>query len=419
MIRNLPSREARDAGFMLVGVAMFVLVLTILGLSLFSLSSFESQFYLRSLHQTEAFNAAAGGIERARFALIAQDSLQVVQVNLPDGVDSTLAVQGDLGAGPTSGPIGNGDIWVRVRAHSHEATSVLLARFKLGGLDKVYNRLITTGYDLKLVRTPVDVVSDAKIPGARAHTYLSGTVMQLAGTDTSWNTPSPPSLAFASVPFRNPVQFRDSTTSPDVDSYISAHTVGATLLPTPTGTYNLDAGAIGSVKFFLSTPGTGIFEDLTGAPTIAIRGTVVWMVQGALQFDSTLKVISLTGKDRLIIVAKGNSEVSPTMEFDNGVNSSVPMVLAAFGDVIFDSKGSATNTKVDSLSIFATRTEFTGPASGATMQLNHLPYTLTPNQADSWTDDLVAKDLLPRPTSKGRSTLSLVPGTWQNLSASN
>ena len=67
-----------DRGFVLVGVAMFVLVLTILGLSLFTLSGFEAQFFARANERAEAFNTAASGIERARFALLATDSLQPV-----------------------------------------------------------------------------------------------------------------------------------------------------------------------------------------------------------------------------------------------------------------------------------------------------------------------------------------------------
>src|SRR6266487_6565136 len=80
-MRRVPGGER---GFVLVGVVMLVLALTILGLSLFSLSSFESQFLGRSLDGACAFHAANGGLDRARFALAATESLQSVRVGLPE-----------------------------------------------------------------------------------------------------------------------------------------------------------------------------------------------------------------------------------------------------------------------------------------------------------------------------------------------
>jgi hypothetical protein len=55
-----------DRGFVIVGVVMFVLALTILGLSLFSLSSYESQFLNRSLAREQAcgLQHPFGGVDR-------------------------------------------------------------------------------------------------------------------------------------------------------------------------------------------------------------------------------------------------------------------------------------------------------------------------------------------------------------------
>ncbi len=80
--RASPSAGAQR-GFALVGVVMFILVLTILGLSLFSLTGYESQFMQRSLDRAEAFHAAAGGLDRARFALTRLEQLAAVKQGLP------------------------------------------------------------------------------------------------------------------------------------------------------------------------------------------------------------------------------------------------------------------------------------------------------------------------------------------------
>ena len=51
--------EAR--GFMLVGVVMFMLALTILGMSLFALSSYEAQFYTASASREQSMQNAESG----------------------------------------------------------------------------------------------------------------------------------------------------------------------------------------------------------------------------------------------------------------------------------------------------------------------------------------------------------------------
>src|SRR5882762_4373424 len=79
-------------GFVLVGVVMFVLALTILGISLFGLSTYEAQFYGESSNALQAFYSAAGGIERAKFVLVSQKTLESVTDNLtqPGGVEGVV-----------------------------------------------------------------------------------------------------------------------------------------------------------------------------------------------------------------------------------------------------------------------------------------------------------------------------------------
>jgi len=80
----MPRRPIRSeaSGFVLVGVVMFVLALVILGLSLFSLSSYEGQFVERTKESDAAFYAASSGIEHAKFALARSESLGLVSASL-------------------------------------------------------------------------------------------------------------------------------------------------------------------------------------------------------------------------------------------------------------------------------------------------------------------------------------------------
>src|SRR5262245_17287191 len=92
-----PLRRAREeAGFILPGVVMFVLVLTIIGLSLFSLSSYEAQFMHQTLRKTEAFYEAASAIDRARFVLMSTRNLGDVSALSGTGnIEYAVATQGD------------------------------------------------------------------------------------------------------------------------------------------------------------------------------------------------------------------------------------------------------------------------------------------------------------------------------------
>ena len=78
---------ASERGFVLVGVVMFVLALTILGLSLFALSSYEAQFQTSSYLSGQAFNVAQSGVEHVKFVLAHKKRLQDVRTSLyPNGV---------------------------------------------------------------------------------------------------------------------------------------------------------------------------------------------------------------------------------------------------------------------------------------------------------------------------------------------
>jgi hypothetical protein len=57
-----PSRRA-EGGFVIIGVVMMVLALTIIGISLYGLSGYESQFFFTTVTERQALYRASGGIE--------------------------------------------------------------------------------------------------------------------------------------------------------------------------------------------------------------------------------------------------------------------------------------------------------------------------------------------------------------------
>ncbi len=62
-MKALTPATRPERGFVLVAVVMFVLALTILGFSLYGLSSYEGQFLSRSLATQQSLYRAEGGQE--------------------------------------------------------------------------------------------------------------------------------------------------------------------------------------------------------------------------------------------------------------------------------------------------------------------------------------------------------------------
>src|SRR5258705_342375 len=86
---------------------MFILALTILGLSLFALSSYEGQYMNRSLDSDQALYTAESGIEHAKFVLARKGRLEDVGSGpyFPSGVVYVSAHRTD-GVDPDSvGPV--------------------------------------------------------------------------------------------------------------------------------------------------------------------------------------------------------------------------------------------------------------------------------------------------------------------------
>jgi hypothetical protein len=422
---RIPSPECDDTparGFVLVGVAMFVLVLTILGLSLFSLSGFEAQFFARSNERARAFNVAASGIERARFALMATDSLQSVWQQLPSGeLNYAVALQG--GAGPTDGDsAGKVDwkgpnIWIRTVAQVGVAQVVLQARFDPNEPETFYKRLITAR----------DVQLD--VPGPRwSQIYLSGAIMlpEPSFSDTAWNRP-PDGPVPCMFPFtRPPIQIHANPLPlPPLDSYFAEKLALPQLqqwsLNGASHDYGLLAG-IGNIGYFYrppNNPADSWTVQENQASTIHVSGTAVWLADPGIDFLDNVTVQGNPITDRLIIVARPKVHGQPTgaIEFEGGLTSDVPLILVSDGKVRFDSQPVYTvATRVAYLSIYCNRVQIGGPDAPAKMELTHPP-SLLPNVLDPIIDELFAAGVLPNVDLGTQSRLSLVAGTWEERNA--
>jgi hypothetical protein len=382
----------REDGFVLIGVTMFILVLTILGLSLFSLSGFEGQFMIRSLNHDRAFNAAAGGIERARFALLAPPhDLETVKAgdldgdgrptNYLDGVDYAVAIQDDDPVADSAGDstnnvvAGGPPVWIRVRARYGDASVVLQARYSTGTGEEYYRRLITARE--VIVNNPSQV-------------YLTGKVGQEFGNDMSWHGSTqqdPPGRILEVID--------DPMALPQLATYLG--TPAATIAPV-TGTYTF----LGNVNplvpsYFRVNPQDvqwTVFET-NGTPKLRVRGTVIWLVPAivrAMYFAHpvTVEPYDASTPSVLVIAAGTQNDIEEieSVQFEGGFESGnlatnqpwpfdatngVPIVIVSPGQVRIRSASGNKASFAKYLCIYSGRVEVQGPTTGAATHLWHLP----------------------------------------------
>lgn len=413
-----PCRSTpREDGFVLIGVIIFVLALTILGLSLFSLSGYEAQFLGQSANRGQAFYLATGGIERAKFALISQKTLQSVKSNLPnEGVVYARARYADAPYEST-GTIsfsGTRAISIRVLATANGERSMVETQFRPQQSPQYYKRLATSF-------THLDINNDASVSGNRPHTYVYGEVWQNDGLPGTATWLSLPAVGNKPTYLPAPVVIPH----PDVSSIIDAHP--GSPAPTKNGHKYRLYGSPSVPTYFESTsgPGNSFWDDVTTNPEIDVKGIAVWMVRKGMRFNYKVDVESNGGPgDCLVILCEENGNFSGYpggIWFAAGLKSDdVPVILVADGRVEIeeDLNQPGESTPVDYLSIFAGDISVIGPdaGNGWDMYLHHdLPH---PNDASGGLIDRLT-NLGVLPNANTQDKLNQVRGQWAQLDPDN
>ena len=450
-----PSPTRSQGGFALVGVVMFILVLTILGLSLFSLTGYESQFMQHSLDGAEAFSAAAGGLDRARFALSRTGQLVKVKEGLPlDGVTYAVAMRGTDSTGTIDWDDPDApDIVIRVKAQKNGESRFLEAKYDPGRARSLYKRLMSlSGVEpdssgLVVVRQDPD---DATLEWNYWGTWLNGEVRENednADLIFPIGYPNPPqpqtlNLSLGGVP------------SPDVDGFLGQHWISATNA-TPTHQNELAFDALSSpnkVRFFRTARTGGDWSlDVTldhpkynqWDPRIQVSGTAIWMLDGGLRSEGTVYVTgSGDPADMLVIVAKKGSDPGGPDNFhrsltDAGIallgsiDSTIPIVLVSDGGVRIENRDlrlltdgdDKTPTTVNCLGIFAPYARIMGPDPdrGLTpdeygIPVNTLRFTRSDlDPANALIDKLSDLGYLPNTAGALKGKLRFIAGTWREV----
>jgi hypothetical protein len=411
----MPARRgpAPDSGFVLVGVVVFVLALTILVLSLYGLSSYEAQFLQRSIDEEQAFQSAMGGIERAKFALARTSLLQRVKQDLPEGVDSTVAVQDGRETGFV---VWDGtNVTIRVTASVNGARRTVWGDFtpKDSVAANCYSSLITVREDILIVE----------------------------------ESPLPPEDRDHTVQFDGPIWESTEVPVPDVDPFLSpSGPLGTAQLagkvePTPASViYTLDASATPGIPVYFRAEDTDPDFSVNTSPeietpstprktegiTIQVRGLAVWLLPRGALFYMDTEITGNPTTDCLVIIAGPKTptgdyvDFGPTASicFEGRLGAHIPVILVSSGKVLLWHQNDYNeNSFTNDLAIFARSAEFMGPDADASPALR-LRLSRNPNGPlnelgvnPGFIDVLASHGALPNASSGGRR-LDLIPGTW-------
>jgi Tfp pilus assembly protein PilX len=305
---------AGERGFMLVGVVMFMLALTILGLSLFSLSSYEAQFFTSAVSRGQSLQDAEGGMELVK-ALLQMEPQRLENAQLAvgqRGITSAIAYQwrSTLSSDTTSqGPVNwDSTIVMAVSARSGSAERSIQGRFIPSPGELPYTKLLAAGLGIRC-----NADNDTPEQGLE----LRGPVWQFVdeSSDTAWTGdlywPTGRPMITRSVP------------RPLGDAFVDSRLPAAhppTYWSGDEGPYQLTFrnDDDGSPRFFRSPPTPGearsdqesdwysffVDDDLT----IRVRGIVVWVIPEGACFRRRVTVEPQNEGDAgaLVIVAKAN-----------------------------------------------------------------------------------------------------------------
>jgi hypothetical protein len=455
---------ADERGFVLVGVVMFILALTILGLSLFALSSYEAQFQTASYLSGQAFNVAQGGVEHAKFVLANMTWLQDVRTSLyPSGVIYARARRLDGVDPDTVGKIAdlpNGTpLEIRVLANLNGERRMVESHFTIDQSEAPYKRLMSITDSL--YANPLQVEDEVTVPfPACGNTWFNGEVWEGGKAGKDW----------ANCADASPSSIRDSWKSPaalptpDVNSFFTQHindpaTVSIGVDTTGLNNFDViltDANSSDKKVTYFKTDG----YDSRGIASLYIRkrpspilqpwtmrvhvsGWVVWMLPKGFRTEGQVEVIG-SASDCLVIVAgsaKDSMEsdmpdslittppliISPSLAIRSSLKSqNVPVILVTDGWAVIEHaywpfwlSGETVNylTVFARAGLFAAARVQVPPLAVDYMNLNH-PLNSSYDQKNQLIDRLINQGALPNAQSGGVK-LTPVAGTWRELNPDN
>ena len=421
----LPHPAQDERGFILVGVVTFMLALTILGMSLFALSSYEAQFFTASTAREQSLQNSESGMELVKVLLAApgSDLSRLEYAHRAEGqmgVTSALAYQqrsADPNDTTSTGPVDwNNTMVIVVAAKSGGVERTLQARYTPGPAEDPYKRLLVAGSGVSVSTSNASVLT------------LSGKVWQpvASDADTSWSD----NVTWTAG---RPVE-TETPPTPMGDAFVDDHVAHGLQDPSAgTDLHDHDNYEIwfrgSSAPTFFHSPGSPTDHDasqdhefdwysfyVNDNLSIHVQGVAVWVVDQGVCFDDQVTVNAIdSNPSTLVIVAKANlrdpGNVNRGIFFKGGlqVNDGVRVFLVSQGDISLVHIHDDSKTHVaPAVSIVAGgRIEIGGPESGDEFDLGHDAPSMDP-----LANDLFAQGALPQLMGGTGANFVVTRGTW-------
>jgi hypothetical protein len=410
MRRHLPHPAQDERGFILVGVVTFMLALTILGLSLFALSSYEAQFFVASEAREQSLQNSESGMELVK-TLMAAPGARLEDAHRAEGqfgITHAYAYQWRSGL-PTdtssTGPVNrDSSLVVVVAAKSGGVERALLAQFIPGMVENPYQRLLASGQGIMVDTENSTDPSTVQLSGRVWHPVNSDA--DTAWTNNlDWNSgrpiqrgmpplPDARSLVDARVGFASQAgsDFNDAN---DYQMFFPGSKTPGSLTPTFFRSPDIRpsiAGETGDAEYPKYT------FYIAANLTISVRGVAVWLLPGGACFKDQVILNRLDNSvpSTLVIVAEPGSDANRGICFKGGLkvtDNDLHVFLVSNGDIsVIHHNDDDNSNDAQNLSIVAGgHIELGGPEGSKAFKLSY-----DPSSMDALADQLLAQQALPQ-----------------------
>ena len=423
-MRYAPLHPAPDErGFILVGVVTFMLALTILGLSLFALSSYEAQFFVASATREQSLQNSESGMELVK-ALLAAPAARLENAHRAEGqmgITHAFAYQwrSPLETDTTStGPIDwDSTMVIVVAARSGGVERTLQARFIPGVVENPYQRLLTAGQGITVNTSNSTSPSTMRLWG-RVWQPVTADADTAWTDDVDWNTGRPIQRGTPPAPLTDEfVADRLPGVEPDNDlddhnSYritFKGSTSSATFFKSPDSPKDNDADE--DHEFYDYTFYAN--DDLD----LHVKGIAVWVVPAGVCVRGEVKVDAVDDEvpSTLVIVADpngrdpGNSDRGIWFKGGLDVREGVKVYLVSRGDItVVHRYDSESDQNARTVSIVAGgRIEIGGTKSSYSFDLGYEPSSM-----DELADELLALGALPQVAGGSGANFVMARQSW-------
>jgi hypothetical protein len=424
MNASTPSTATDERGFLLVGVIMFMLALTILGLSLFALSSYEAQFFNDSAAREQSLQSSESGMEVVKQLLSAPPyRLESAQLAVGQfGITRALAYQRRTTDTSSVGLVNwDSTLVIVVSARSGGEERTVQARFQPTATRNPYQRLVTCGLGFLANGGTNTVQMQGKV-----WQHVQYPADSLWTTKVNWTSGRPIDITTPPIPLADAFVDARLPGAGDLTNTVTTGSSGGS----GTTSYALKlSNASATTRYYtLSTPHQvteqsndpelswyGCFFDQR--LTLSVKGTCVLVIPDGACFrhEVTIKADGNGATGTLVVVAKANSRQpgneNRALWFEGGfihTDPNIRVFLVSEGDIAITHDHNSTNVSHESkaLSIVCGGLELMGPDPGSVFKLAYA------SAMDAIAENLLSAGALPALSGGSSAAFALSSGSW-------